>query len=625
MVKQKLEFNNKSKSKRNKIKDNDNTNYDIKNIKDDKQETQKATWRKYEKTLTNDGKENHNIKNIEEKFKMTNNDCMQKPNWLEFKKKKKELKEKYKAKHFNDIYVSIAIKQIGEKLRRSDCSKLERKLLILKAHDLLKTNYNKVIFTHDISRIIQWILRYCDANIRQIIFEELRPSVLSMIESKYAKNCIKIMLKHGSQEIRRKIISTCYGNVIKFMCHSVSAPLLELIYSTWATKIEKRYFKQEFYGDMYKQAKDKQIKTLSDTYKTAEDMKAATLSAVKGNLMRILNKKLLKSTLLHCVLLEFLNNCSKEDKAEIITMLRSAMIELSQTKFGSKVAAICIWYGTNKDRKMIMKSFKGNTKNISMSEHGYLILLALFDSVDDTVLIKKIILSEIENDLIDITLNDYGKHVILYLVARRNSHYFAPSIVKYLEQGDNNVTSKKPAHIREKELLDFISNSLIESVITYTPIWMSNSSIAMVTLAILKVNTGEKLRKAFEAIAKFITDLKSIIKESDKEYKPVEHAGLHMMLKKLIQNDKELQEKSESTFGEILINYLETNVIEKWIECNRGCFLLILLMENEAVSTVNILFSKLKPMMNILTSKSNPGAKILCKKLYCNGNYKHIV
>nr|OAD54684.1 Protein penguin [Eufriesea mexicana] len=455
---------------------------------------------------------------------MTNNDCMQKPNWLEFKKKKKELKEKYKAKHFNDIYVSIAIKQIGEKLRRSDCSKLERKLLILKAHDLLKTNYNKVIFTHDISRIIQWILRYCDANIRQIIFEELRPSVLSMIESKYAKNCIKIMLKHGSQEIRRKIISTCYGNVIKFMCHSVSAPLLELIYSTWATKIEKRYFKQEFYGDMYKQAKDKQIKTLSDTYKTAEDMKAATLSAVKGNLMRILNKKLLKSTLLHCVLLEFLNNCSKEDKAEIITMLRSAMIELSQTKFGSKVAAICIWYGTNKDRKMIMKSFKGNTKNISMSEHGYLILLALFDSVDDTVLIKKIILSEIENDLIDITLNDYGKHVILYLVARRNSHYFAPN---------------------------FISNSLIESVITYTPIWMSNSSIAMVTLAILKV--------------------------------------------------------------------------KKWIECNRGCFLLILLMENEAVSTVNILFSKLKPMMNILTSKSNPGAKILCKKLYCNGNYKHIV
>ena len=250
-----------------------------------------------------------------------------------------------------------------------------------------------------------------------------------------------------------------------------------------------------------------------------------------------------------------------------------------------------------------------------MSEYGYLILLALFDSVDDTVLIKKIIFSEIQNDLTDIALNDHGKHVILYLVARRNSHYFAPSIVKYLEQGDNNATSKKPAHIREKELLDLISDSLLESVIINTPIWMSNSSIAMITLAILKVGTKEKLEKAFEAITIFITDLKSKIKEGDEEYKPIEHAGLHMMLKKLIQNDKELQEKGESTFGKILVNHLETNIIEEWIECNRGCFLFVLLLENGTVPTVNTILSKLKPVMNILKSKSNPGAKILLKKL----------
>ncbi|XP_050588499.1 protein penguin [Bombus affinis] len=616
MTKRKLKSDNESRPKKNKTENNNDIYNNIKNNKDNKLKIKKTAKEKSEEVVTKDGKENHNINNINGKSNMVNSNSMEKPNWQEFKKKKKEIREKYKAKRFSNIYdISIVTKQLGEKLRRVDCSKLERKRLILKAHDLLKTNYNKIIFTHDMSRIIQWIFKYSDAEIRQAISKELKPSFLSMIESKYARNCIKTMLKYGSQETRHEIISTCYGNIVRFMSHSVSAPLLELMYSTWATEIEKRYFKQEFYGDMYKQAKDKKIKTLSDTYVIAEDMKAATLSAVKGNLMRILNKKFLNSTLLHCVLLEFLNNCSLEDKKEIIAMLKSSMVELSQTKFGSQVAVICIWHGSNKDRKIIMKSIKGNIKNISMSEYGYLILLALFDSVDDTVLIKKIIFSEIQNDLIDIALSDHGKHVILYLVARRNSHYFAPSIVKYLEQGDNNATSKKPAHIREKELLDLISDSLLESVIINTPIWMSNSSIAMITLAILKVGTKEKLEKAFEAITIFITDLKSKIKEGDEEYKPVEHAGLHMMLKKLIQNDKELQEKGESTFGKILVNHLETNIIEEWIECNRGCFLFVLLLENGTVPTVNTILSKLKPVMNILKSKSNPGAKILLKKL----------
>lgn len=573
---------------------------------------------KYEKPSSNTGKGNikHKNNNQMEKHKTSNQNSTEKPNWVEFKKQKKELKEKYKAKRFSDIYeLSIEAKRIGEKLRRSDCSALERKKLIAKAHDLLKGNYNKVVLTHDMSRIVQWLYKYSDSMIRQNIFKELQPLLLPMIESKYAKNCIKIMLKYGTPEIRNEIISACYGNVVRLMSHSLSAPLIEVMYSTWATDLEKMYLKQEFYGDMYKQAKDKDVKTLSDVFETATDMKSATLSAVKGNLTRILNKKLLNHTLVQCVLLEFLNNCSTEDRTEMIVMLRSSIVELSETKIGSKIAVICIWHGTNKDRKIMMKVLKENVKSVAMSEHGYLILLALFDSVDDTVLMNKLILSEIQKDLTDIALNDHGKHIILYLICRRNSHYFPPSIVSYLEQGDNNATSKKPADIREKELRDIISDPLLEAVTTNTATWMSTSCIAMVTLAILKVATGEKLKQALDSIAIFITNKKSIIKDGNNKYKPIEHAGLHMVLKKLIQYDKELQSKEEITFGEVLLPHLKRNTIETWIECNRGCFLLVLLLENETTSTVDALLTKLKPVMDILESKSNPGAKILLEKI----------
>lgn len=542
----------------------------------------------------------------------------EKTDWLQLKKEKKELKQKRKAKRLNNDVVYnkiIQAKQISEKLRRSNCKSADRVTLTQTLHNILENHYSKVIFTHDMSRVVQCMIKYCEEHIRQAIFHEIKPFIVEMLQSKYAKNCVKAILKHNSQEIRSEVISGFYGNIIKLMSHSVSASLVEFTYCTWCTRLDKIFFKQEFYGDIYKLEKDKNVESLSDVFKTATDMKLATLSAIKTNVIRILNKGFVNSTLLQTVLWEFLCVCSVEDRSELIVMLRSYIITLSQTKMGTKVATQCIWHGNSKDRKIIMKALKGNVKAICMSKYGHMILLALFDSVDDTVLVQKIILSELQEDLINIALNEYGKHVILYLVARRKPLYFSPDVVEYLRQGDNNSASKKLADIREKELLEAIRDPLIDAIITDTATWLSNGSIAMTTLAILKVGSREKLNSAFESIATFLTNIDSKIKDNDNEYSVVEHPGLHTMLKKLIQNDKELLNKNEFTFGEILISYLTPKVLEKWTEFNRACFLLILLIENELETVKDILLSKLKPLTANLKTKRGAGASILLKKL----------
>jgi len=573
--------------------------------------------KKERKKLGQKSEDGNNSKNDNLKLKK-NEVIAKKTDWLQLKKEKKELRQKRKAKRLNNDAVYdkiIQAKQISEKLRRSNCKHVDRVKLTQTLHDMLENHYNKVIFTHDMSRVIQCIIKYCETHVRQAIFQEIEPFIAEMLQSKYAKNCIKAILKYGSQEIRCKVISRFYGNIVKLMSHSVSASLVELTYCTWCTTLEKMHFKQEFYGDMYKLEKDKDVKSLSDIFKTATDMKLATLSAVKANLIRILNKGLVNSTLLQTVLWEFLCVCSVEDRSELIVMLRSYVITLSQTKMGTKVAAQCIWHGNSKDRKIILKALKGNVKAICMSKYGHMTLLALFDSVDDTVLMQKIILSELQEDLVNIALNEYGKRVILYLVARRKSLYFSPDVVEYLRQGDNNSASKKLADIREKELLEAIRDPLFDAIIADAATWLSNSSIAMTTLAILKVGSGEKLNSAFESIAKFVSSIDSKVKDNDTEYNVIEHPGLHTMLKKLIQYDKELLKKNESTFGEILILHLMPQVLEKWMEFNRACFLLILLIENETENVRDTLLSKLKPLITNLETKRGAGASILLKKL----------
>jgi pumilio family protein 6 len=59
---------------------------------------------------------------------------------------------------------------------------------------------------------------------------------------------------------------------------------------------------------------------------------------------------------------------------------------------GARVAIYCLWYGTNKDRKLLIKSFKSFIVKIAKEEQGYPVLWTIFDIVDDTKLVSKMIL-----------------------------------------------------------------------------------------------------------------------------------------------------------------------------------------------------------------------------------------
>lgn len=51
---------------------------------------------------------------------------------------------------------------------------------------------------------------------------------------------------------------------------------------------------------------------------------------------------------------------------------------------------LCLWHGTPKDRKEIVKSFKGRVDKICQEEYGHMVLMALFDCVDDTKFVYKV-------------------------------------------------------------------------------------------------------------------------------------------------------------------------------------------------------------------------------------------
>lgn len=60
--------------------------------------------------------------------------------------------------------------------------------------------------------------------------------------------------------------------------------------------------------------------------------------------------------------------------------------------------------------------------------------------------------------------NEYGRKVIAYIVAPRDSRFFLKDYVKRLEKGDSSETRKKDPEKRQAEIFDYSKPFLIEFV-----------------------------------------------------------------------------------------------------------------------------------------------------------------
>lgn len=166
-------------------------------------------------------------------------------------------------------------------------------------------------------------------------------------------------------------------------------------------------------------------------------------------------------SIIHRVFLEFFQNCDQKQKSEMIELLSEQLIHMVHTKDGANVAMQCVWNSSAKERKKIIKSMKSFVLKIAHEEHGHMVLLAILDSVDDTKLISKGILDELLRSIEQVVENDYGRKVVSYLIAPRDSKFFIKDYVKRLEKGDLSETSKKNPEKRRAELFDYSKAAIL--------------------------------------------------------------------------------------------------------------------------------------------------------------------
>ena len=132
----------------------------------------------------------------------------------------------------------------------------------------------------------------------------------------------------------------------------------------------------------------------------------------------------------------------------------------------------------------MLKSFKTYVAKICKEENGHLVIMALFDSVDDTVVVKKVIISEMVASLEELCDDPFGRRVLLYLLAPRSPAHFSPQFTALLSAGDGNAHSKKEPGVRQSELRAAIIPPLLDLATKKTCSWAVSKCHAPVLLQI---------------------------------------------------------------------------------------------------------------------------------------------
>ncbi|KAK5851670.1 hypothetical protein PBY51_023207 [Eleginops maclovinus] len=530
---------------------------------------------------------------------------------------KKDLKDSRQHAERKDMFDIIRqCKRLWGDLRRKKCDKELKTKLMQELHDLIRGKIKQMAFAHDSVRVLQCFTQFGNHEQREQVFEELKDDIIALCKSQYGKHVVKKMLMYGNKELVAAVMKTFKGHVRSMLRHAAASSIIEYAYNDKAVLAQRLMLTEELYGNTYTICRSGVCNTIEKVAEANPDKLTNIIEEMKQTLTPMAQKEqVIKHSLVHKVFLDYFLFASEKQRSEMIESIRESVVYMAHTHDGARVAMNCLWFGTAKDRKVIIKTMKTYMVKFATGEFGHLVLLAMFDCVDDTKLVKQAVLSEILLSLDEVIGNKYGKKVLLYLLTPRDPAHLLPEIIKVLERGDGNTTSKKDMATRRKELLEVVSPPLLEHLRTNADTMVIDKASSVTISDILASACGD-LRPAMTAVAQ-LANQELVPGGIDGQLHMAEHPAGHLVLKWLLEQDMTLAEAGkEERFSRILVDAVGTDKLKSWVKVNRGAMVLCSLLNSYDKSVAAEVKEALQSIKGELSSLSNnKGAEILLENL----------
>lgn len=367
----------------------------------------------------------------------------------------KELAEARKKKRKPHYTLEQELASLWEKMRRRNIAKEDRSKLITEALQKMKGKIPEIAGSHVSSRVLQTCVKYCSQIERDAVFSELQPHLLTLSCNAYAVHLVKKMFDAASKKQLAGVISSLRGHVASLLRHMVGSVVIEHAYQL-GNATQKQELLMELYSTelhLFKDLASIKESRLIDIISKLDLQKSSVLRHMSSVIQPILEKGIVDHSMIHRVLIEYLNIADKSSAADIIQQLSGPLlVRMIHTREGSKIGMLCVKHGSAKERKKIIKGMKGHISKIAHDQCGCMVLVGIFSMVDDTKLITKIIIRELQTTLKELALDKSARRLLLQLLHPNCSRYLNADGLASLNLTVPSLSSKNESEIKSKKL-----------------------------------------------------------------------------------------------------------------------------------------------------------------------------
>ncbi|XP_057806060.1 pumilio homolog 24 [Salvia miltiorrhiza] len=335
-----------------------------------------------------------------------------------------QARKKIRKKHYT-LEQELAL--LWEKMRRRNISKEDRSRLVSEAVKKMQGKISEIARSHIASRVLQTCVKHCTQDERNAVFTELRPHFISLASNTYAVRLVTKLLDLASKEQLAEFISSLHGHVASLLRQMVGSLVIEHAYCL-GNASQKQTLLMELYSpelQLFKDLVTMKENRLEDIISKLQLQKSSVARHMTSVLQPILEKGILDHSIVHRALLEYLAIADKFSAADVIQQLSGpSFVRIIATKDGSRLGMLCIRHGSAKDRKKIIKGMKGNVGKIAIDKFGSMVLVCILSVVDDTKLVSKIIIRELEKQLKELILDQNTRRPFMQLLHPDCTRYF---------------------------------------------------------------------------------------------------------------------------------------------------------------------------------------------------------
>mmetsp|Transcript_28218 Transcript_28218/g.59686 ORF Transcript_28218/g.59686 Transcript_28218/m.59686 type:complete len:647 (+) Transcript_28218:147-2087(+) len=596
--------------------------------------------------------------------------------------KKRALKAERQS-HRKHATIVRSAKEIWNDLRVKSNTTETTSRLATELFDLLKGNMMEVAMQHDASRMVQAVIQFGNETEKRETVKELcgnnggkgpgtidknisTVNLAELCKIQYAHFVVLKMIKYCArdEECVRLIVKNLKKQMTKLSVHAVGSRVVELLFATFPPKATTP-LKHELYGPQYSLfastttvVNDSNLSPLKAFIDSNPDKREAILTHLQTLLQKGLDKSLTGFAYFHSLLHDYVSIASPNDIRDFLTpALVDHSLHLLSTRTGTRVVAECVAYGTVKDRKKILKCLKGYTRSSLLHRDAYLAVLRMVDVMDDTVLVNKMLLAELHQNLdadsskeqneetpspiLDLILSETGSKLLLLLLvpkdalpitddstnpsSKRWQKYLDPYEREVLHQnptvienGESVPTSKKDAETRRQELVVYLKDLLTDACTKHTEEMMRSTVGSRVLYEVCEAFPTEEIYSSIlEACAESMEDAMSDDDDEQKSLSMFEDPVGHLVLKHLfLHESKKSLDEDELSFARMFYSKFHKEFL-KIASSNRGAFVLAALLKVQSVMTeVKESLKKHKTEITKITQGNDGGDKLVgCKIL----------